>query len=672
MRETKEQTDLRERLSGNRLDTNIAQTVKEHQALLEIAKEKLSGPAPTVDVNTAKQLQSMLNMVLEQTNKLQSQLPRSVWDRIAPPESTSSAQRENKQDDSVLKGRYIQDMGSQDILITAQNKTFLSNEESAAKPAYKKYNNIPPLEPNTIMPESQAINPREERPFRITPERYRETEMRQQQTQETPWNRDRTFERNRWNEMGNIKKQNSPMRIEFRVSPPKRLSPKRPLLSPPRRPCSPPRRHFSPLRRPVSPGYRQRSPIRCQLSPLRRAMSPPRRPLSPRRSSPPQRPEILMNRPVSPMSSIISPSRRQPSPMKRPMSPPRRQMPSPNRLMCPNNNRPDMLLPRRQSMPQERQQTSTTIRRAASPQRFSFERPGSPPRQQQSPQRRQISPQMFGDDWDIPSRGAVEQSTWMRPGERMSEQNIWRTDKSTTSNNSWDQTPSNDKRRKTFNQDNSSRNDSWNKGGNNWNPKQMLAKSMAKETWCSNSDRWSSTSSSMPGSSNNSWNIRGKDSFNSSKETWMDNKKQSRWEPLNVNDSWKQNDKEDLNDLPEDAKDPWGDDGTADLKERWHKFDGASTSSTRMRDNEQQGDSWGKNNKDSWQHKGSSSFTAKPQWQNNGVQNVESRWLSQNDMEKKTSPGGWQSGNNVRSWQFQNSNFQSQRPFSTNQFKGLY
>uniref|UniRef100_V9II01 tRNA (uracil(54)-C(5))-methyltransferase n=1 Tax=Apis cerana TaxID=7461 RepID=V9II01_APICE len=39
MREPKEQTDLRERLSNNRLDIDIAQTVKEHQALLEIAKE---------------------------------------------------------------------------------------------------------------------------------------------------------------------------------------------------------------------------------------------------------------------------------------------------------------------------------------------------------------------------------------------------------------------------------------------------------------------------------------------------------------------------------------------------------------------------------------------------------------------------------------------------------
>nr|XP_034174551.1 uncharacterized protein LOC117601642 [Osmia lignaria] len=655
MREPKEQTDLRERLSSNRFDTDVAQTVKEHQALLEIAKEKLSGPAPTVDVNTAKQLQNMLNMVLEQTNKLQSQLPRSVWDRIAPPENVNLNQRENKQDDPLLKGRYVQEMGSQDILITAPNKKFLVNEELTLKPIYKKHN-IPPLEPNIIMPVSSVINHREERSFRMTPEQY-EADVRQQQAQEF-------FNRSRWSEMGNIKKSVSPMRrnispMKHRITPPERLSPKRPLLSPPRRPCSPPRRHFSPLRRPLSSMYRQRSPLKCQTSPSRRPLSPPRRT------------EMLLNRPMSPLRrqispsrqqmstirSTMSPSRRQPSPMGRPISPPRRQIPSPDRMI--SSGRQELLL----------------SRRGGSPQRFLMECPPSLSKRPQSPQRGQSSPQKYTDDWDIPSRGAIEQATWSRPVERVPQQNVWRNEKSITSINSWEQAACNERQRKSFNQEKWNakdpiRNDTWCSNENNWSSQQSSSKAMMKETWSSGLDNRWSNASNMPGSSNENWNIRGKETFTTYKEPWIDNKNKVRWESLNVKESWKHCDKED--DLPEDAKDPWGDDGTLDFKERWQKFETATTSSTWTRDNEQQGDMWSKN-KDNWQNKGSS-FSNKSQWQNNSVQNVgESRWLSQNDMDMKPqSSSTWKSGNNVGSWQFQNSNFQSQRPFSTSQFKTSY
>ncbi|CAK9795815.1 tRNA (uracil-5-)-methyltransferase homolog B [Anthophora quadrimaculata] len=664
MQEHKEQIDLRERLSNSRLDTDIAQTVKEHQALLEIAKEKLSGPAPTVDINTAKQLQNMLNMVLEQTNKLQSQLPRSVWDRISLPDNVNFNQNEKKPDDSLLKGHYIQEISSRDILIATPNQKFLNNEEPMAKPTYKKYNNLLPLEPNTIVLVGPATDHREERPFRVTPERYHESNVRQQQNEESSWNRDKIFERNRWNEMENIKKPMSPMKrqaspLKHRLSPPKRLSPKRPLLSPPRRPCSPPRRHFSPLCRPMSPMYRQRSPIRCQMSPLRR-------PMSPRRPSPPRRQ-------MSPVRYIMSPSRRQSSPMKRPVSPPRRQIPSPNRVI--SFNKQEILLSRRQPMLQERQHASI-MRRAESPHRILFDRPTSPSRKQQSPQRRQMSPQRLGDEWDIPSRGAIEQ-TWTRPVERMSEKNIWRTEKTTsTSTNNWEQTACNERRRKMFqkkeweNVKDPIHNDTWNNSENTWNSKQMCTKPMMKEIWSSSSDNRWSTTSNIPGNSNDNWNIRGKESFTNCKEPWVDNKKQGKWESLNnIKESWKQCNKEDVNDLPDDAKDPWGDDGTSDLKERWLKFENTASSSTWVRENEQQGDSWGKHNKDNWQNKGVFLGT-KSQWQNNGIQNTgDSRWLSQNDIEKKTS-SGWQSGNNVGSWQ--NSKFQSQRSFPTTQFKGLY
>ncbi|XP_031834457.2 uncharacterized protein LOC116427818 isoform X1 [Nomia melanderi] len=698
LREYKEQADLRERLSNNRLDTDIAQRVKEHQALLKIAKEKLSGPAPTVDINTAKHLQNMLNMVLEQTNKLQSQLPRSVWDRIAPVESTSEKMEIKQESDSLSKGRYVQEINSQEILITTANK-FSDNEASDTKPFYKKYTNIPPLEPNMVMPVGPPIDYRRENQFRISPERYHETNICEQEVQDGSWNRDKTFERNRWNEMTNMRKANSPTRrqtspIKHRMSPSNRFSPKRPLLSPPRRPCSPPRRHFSPFHRPSSPLYRQRSPLRRPFSPpLRRPMSPskrispPRRPLSPRRTSSPRRLDISpMNRPISPLRQqtssprrqisplrITSSSRRQLSPIRRQISTPRRQMLSPNRIISPN--RQEMLLSRQQILMQEKQQMSP-MRRAESPQRFVFGRPTSPPRRQPSPPRRQMSPQQrFADDWDIPSRGAVEQNIWMRPAGKLSTQNVWRNEKPSTSTNNWDQNSSNDRRRKGFNQEKwdvqeSTHDNTWNIGGNAWNSKQTCTKPMPKETWTSNSDnRWSNTSN-MAGSSNDNWNIRGKESFNARKESWLENKKQGRWESFNVKDSWKQSDKEDLNDLPEDARDPWGDDGNnLGLKERWLKFENTPSSSTWIRENEQK-ESWLKS-KDNWQNKGLS-FPAKPQWQNNGIKNIgESRWTSQNENDKKSS-SNWQSGKNVGSWQTQNLNFQPQRSLSTTQFKGFH
>ncbi|XP_076655591.1 uncharacterized protein LOC143360537 [Halictus rubicundus] len=696
LREHTAQADLRERLSNNRGDMDIAQRVKQHHELLKIAKEKLSGPAPTVDVNTAKQLQSMLNMVLEQTNKLQSQLPRSVWDRIAPAENTTGQRDVTTEDDSLLAGRYVQEMDAQEILM-ATAKQFSDNQIAEQKTIYKKYNNVPPLEPNTVLPVGPATNYRTQNPFRVSPDRYQDTHMREQPVQ-GHWSRDKPFERNRWNEMGNMRKPNSPIRrqaspMKHRQSPPKRFSPKRPLLSPPRRLCSPPRRHFSPMHRESPPVYRQRSPVRRpQSPPLRRPMSPHRRPLSPRRASPPRRPEMTMNRPmspirpdasilrreISPLRIIVSPSRRQISPMRRQTSTPRRQVPSPNRMMSPNTQ--EMMLSRRQVLICEKQQMSP-MRRAESPQRFMFGRPASPPRRQPSPPRRQMSPpQRFADEWDIPSRGAVEQNIWSRPTEKPQVLNVYRMDKPSTSTNNWDQNSSNDRQRKNLNLEkwdakDSNRDNAWNIGGSSWNPKQTCPKPMAKETWTSGSDNRWSNAPNMPGTSNDNWNIRGKESFNPRKESWLDNnKKQSRWETFNMKDNWKQNDKEDLNDLPEDARDPWGDDGNnLGLKERWLKLENTapSSSSMWMRENDKPADTWLKH-QDNWQNIDTGFAAKPPQWQNNGIKNMrESRWTSQNDNEKKPS-STWQSGKNVGSWQPQNSNFQHQRSFSTNQFKGFH
>ncbi|XP_017893502.1 uncharacterized protein LOC108633054 [Ceratina calcarata] len=660
VRENKE-IDLRERLSNNRGNIDIVQTVKEHQVLLEIAKEKLSGSAPAVDVNTAKELQSMLNMVLEQTSKLQSQLPRSVRDRITPAESTNS-----DQDTPSFKGRFIQEMRSNDIVITARNEPFVEVEEK--KPIFKKYQNLMPLEPNTVVPATKAIGIKVDKSFCRAPERFHDSEMHQGQIPVAPWNRGVPAERNRWDEVGNIRKSLSPGRRQgspFKPSMnlPKRLSPKRPLLSSPRGPCSPPRRNFSPGQRPASPMFlRERSPIRRQMSPLRRPVSPLMRVVSPRCPSPPRQIKIMMNRSMSPLRCQESPIRRQMSPPRRqlsPMSPLRRQMPSPNRMVSPS--RQELLMSRRQIMPQERQQTST-MRRPVSPPRYLFERPVSPPKRQQSPPRRQLSPVRFADEWDIPSRRAVEQSTWMRSTERMPD--------------NWDTMKCDDRHRKIPNQEKwedmePDRNNTWKNGGNSWNSKQMCSKPAPKQAWLSGSDRWSSVSN-VPGTSNEAWQVRGKESSSSNNEPWMDSKKQNRWMEMNVNnDSWRQSEKDDLNDLPEDARDPWGDDGVPDLKERWLKYEGISSSST-SKENQKQGDSWTKHNKDTWHSKGSS-YSAKPhnQWQDNSIQNVEEpRWASQKETEKTSSSSSWQNGKNTGSWQYKNLNFQSQRPF-TSQFKGL-
>ncbi|XP_078036759.1 uncharacterized protein LOC144469906 isoform X2 [Augochlora pura] len=699
----REQADLRERLSHNRFDTDIAQRVKEHQSLLKIAKEKLSGPAPTVDINTAKQLQSMLNMVLEQTNKLQSQLPRSVWDRIAPADN-ATVQRDSNEEESVTQGRYVQGRNGEDFLITLSNK-FSDNETGEPSPYYKKYNNIPPLEPNTIEPVGPPTHSRSNS-FRESPDRYHDTNMRDQPPQDN-WNRDnKAFERNRWNEMGNMRKPNSPSRrqnspMKHRLSPPKRYSPKRPLLSPPRRPSSPPRKHFNLTQRPSSPLYRQRSPpmrgappssLRRPMSPPRRAM-PQRRPQSPRHASPPRRPEMTMNRPispighqdpstlrrqVSPMMIVVSSSNKQMSPTRPDTSTPRRQAPSPNRMMSPKTQ--EMMVSRRHML-HEKQQMSP-MRRTESPQRYILMQPTSPSRRQPSPPRRQMSPQQrFVDDWDIPSRGAIEQNIWQQPTEKQPNQNVWRNDKPSTSTNNWDQNESNDNRRKGFNAKkwnakDSNRDESWNTdAGSSWNNKQPCPKPMGKESWQHNPEnKWWGTSN-MPGNSNDNWNIRGKESFNARKEAWMDNTKKSRWESYNAKDSWKQNDKDDLNDLPEDARDPWGDDGNnLGLKERWLKLDhtaSSSSSSTWKRDNDKPTNMWLKQ-QDNWQSK-DQSFAQKQQWQNNGNKNIgELCAPSHNDNNQKAPSSSWQSGKNVGSWQTQNTNFQHHRSFSTNQFKGYH
>lgn len=674
---------------SNRIDTDLIQKVNESREILEAAKEKLSGPSPTVDAMTAKELKNVLSLVLDQT-KLQTQLPRSVWDRIAPPEPEPKTQlKKELDDDPLLKGRFVQEIRAQDIVITTANKEYLETEDP--KPKFRKYHNIAPLEPNMVMPTKSKKFKADNNKFEFSQRSF--DNRNRQQNQDNSWNRNKSFDRNRWNDTGS-RKPFSPMKrqdLSFRqrASPSDRYSPKRPLLSPPRRPCSPPRRHFSPNRsyqpHDSSPHreYSQRrptSPIRLiSSSDGRHQMSPPRRSFSPlnRTISPPRRQMSALGRPMSPMKRHMSPPRSQLSPLRRisPMeydlsarqSSERRPMSSIGRMMSPPRSR-DMMLPRHQS-----------------PSMRHFSRGVSPPRRQQSPPRRQLSPprhpssppNRFADEWDIPSRGAIEQSsTWQRSVNERSE-NVWHNERQPTMSGNWQVSSDNDRYRKSTNQDKSWDVRDSSSHGNSWNVKQSLAKPSMKEPWQTSDNRWPGPSRS--GTSGENWN-RGKESLGGrNKEPWMNTNK--RWEQPQSND-WNQGDKDDWNDLPEDARDPWGDESNLGLKERWMNVDNQATSSTNWSRDADKGDSWAKS-KDNWQSK-SQTFPAKSLCQNSNNPNInDSRWLSFNDISKKVPSSNWQGSTNVGTnvgtnigtnvgtnvgWQ-SNYGFQSQRSFMPNLYK---
>lgn len=689
---------------SNRIDTDLIQKVNESREILEAAKEKLSGPSPTVDATTAKELKNVLSLVLDQTNKLQTQLPRSVWDRIAPPEPDPKTQvNKELDDDPLLKGRFVQETRAQDIVITTANKEYLEPEEP--KPKFKKYHNLAPLEPNMVMPtKSKKVKPNNNKNFELS---HRPFDNRnRQQNQDNFWNKNKTFDRNRWNDTGSMRKPISPMKrqdltFRQRPSPSDRYSPKRPLLSPPRRPCSPPRRHLSPdiLYQPhdSSPHreYSQRrpmSPVRLMISSSdnRHQMSPPRRPFSPlTRTISPRRQMPALGRPMSPMKRHMSPPRPQLSPSRRRMSPnmeynlPARQSPerrpiSPiGRMMSPPRSR-DMIPPRHQSPPM----------RHFSPHRVSHVRGASPPRRQQSPPRRPLSPprrqnsppNRFADEWDIPSRGAIEQSsTWQRSVNERPE-NVWHNERQPTMSGNWQALSDNDRYRKPTNQDKSWEVRDSSSHGNSWNVKQSLAKPSMKESWQTSDNKWSGPSRS--GTSGENWN-RNKESLGGrNKEPWMNTNK-PRWEQPQSND-WNQGEKDDWNDLPEDARDPWGEnESNLGLKERWMNIDNQATSSTNWSRDTNKGDPWAKS-KDNWQNK-SQTFPAKSLCQNsNNPSNInDSRWLHPNDMNKKAPSSNWQGGTNVGTnvgsnvgtnvgtnvgWQ-SNYGFQSQRSFVPNLYK---
>lgn len=604
-RDHKDQSDLRERLSSNRIEPEIMEKVKKQQQMLDMAEQKLSGPSPIVDAATAKQLQSMLNMVFEHTSKLQSQLPRSVWDRIAPPENVPSSSNMPPQNDPLLKGRYVQEMGTQDILITTANREFMKPNEPP-RGHFDRFNAMP-------------SNPRQESGrdrFQNMPDRYHGHggDYHKQQEQGNQWNRNKPSDKSRWEQYPQMKKGSPPVR----------------------KPMSPPRHHMAAMGRPISP--------RRGNSPPRRPLSPPRRPISPQRRhmSPPRRQVLSPRRQMSPSRHQIPPRHPMSSPSRRQLSPPRRAMSPPRREISPSRRRI------------------------------------SPPRRQMSPPRR------IADEWDIPSRGAVEQNTWQRPNDRIPEKR-WHEDRQPQNASNWDHSANNERFRKSVNQDKWDIKDAsheviWSNtggGGDSWENKQQII-TPNKEHWQSGADnRWPNSSG---GSNGDNWNIGGKESFakpsarEDSKPVWADQGNKQRWGDSggSAKDTWGQADKEDWNDLPDDAKDPWGDDGNNQAKERWPKYDNNPGPSSGWSRENQPGDNWGKPN-DNWQNKSSSNN--KNQWKSSGPgpMNNESRWGGNDGPKKGSMSGGgsWQGNVGTNSnWQTQNyPGFQQSRSYNPGPFK---
>lgn len=302
--------DLRGRLSGPR----VMQQVQNQQMLLNMTQQRLGGPGPMVDVDTAKQLQNMLNIVLDQTNKLQNQLPRSVWHRIAPPDNNFQAPAHQSNVDNqrnpIFRDRFVQNMGPQDIVITTPNPEFGGNPPPV--PLFDR----PTIDRSKIMP--AGMNAQEMR--------GRQDNLRG--ISESMQGRNyRKNHGNDWNPPPQVEKSREPIGnkntlmplMESIARPP---SPKRSLLSPPRA-ISPPRR-YGPSSYSQHENKRQLSP-----PPRRQASSPRREATPPARKNPYS--EIFHRRPAQnrPQNSdnsrrAMSPARRDHSSGGRGVSPPKR------------------------------------------------------------------------------------------------------------------------------------------------------------------------------------------------------------------------------------------------------------------------------------------------------------------------------------------------------------
>lgn len=138
----RDESDLRERLSSGRSEPPaIVEEMREQKKLIDAAKAEYHAvTSSTVDKETVKKLQEMLHLAIENTNKLQSQLPpRSVWDRIAPADSENKSKNPVK--DAPL--RMVKETGPKDIIVTASNNR--GGRDQSPPPSKGKKYNLPPM-----------------------------------------------------------------------------------------------------------------------------------------------------------------------------------------------------------------------------------------------------------------------------------------------------------------------------------------------------------------------------------------------------------------------------------------------------------------------------------------------------------------------------------------------
>lgn len=269
--------------------------------------------------------------------------------------------------------------------------------------------------------------------------------------------------------------------------------------------------------------------------------------------------------------SLISPSRRsimtQPksSLTQRPMSGQRERYYQQQSLLspsssfyplCADNMRQNVTLSRPNSSPQKKQSSQclsnlNTCRNYENTKQTSGQVLRPLIEQRVSPR----SPVPLIDDWDIPSRGAIEKH------------HNWQQQKSPQPLLNWDATKRIDS--KNFRNDNFEINkkqanvvnnkERSSNVNNRWNAPVLNGKT--------NIDRRSVHN-------NESSFVRYTDNLRD--DSWINSNdrsdnKRPRWEQQNISRSWNQNnDREDWNDLPEDARDPWADDAVN--KDRWQNI----------------------------------------------------------------------------------------------------
>ena len=557
-KKSREPQDLRERLSANRAESlrgdSFAQKVKEQHRLISKAKEKINAPSALLNEVTAKQLENMLDKVLEQTTKIHNQV--SVWDRIAPPASETQADKSVLSDGGNTSDGYLFD----DRGLDRKPRKFGA---ASPTPGAKKYSNIPPLEPNLVMPVDFIASGTSSGASKFNKKKYRGQYRQHLLEKMNKMKAELAQKRQHGNfaerSLSPFNRSMSPSHSANKISPKKSLSPTK-SISPRRRdlyrrspgrysPKHSPRR--SPLR--VSPG--RRSPI---YSPERPPRHSPGRYYS---SCGPSKRSISPKRAFSPIPRPISPIRRE---SKRLASPPRRH--SPVRRMSPYSRvSPRFISPTSRGL---------SPRRMLSPIHHHSPPRHSPPRRVKTPPR--VSPPArYIDDWDIPSRGAVEDNTWKRPEERWEEERKREMPSWNSPTRSLARELERERERELERERERERErmrerereremerERYLKESKDWKlpgsyPEPLKAPDgwYAKETKPLteypqiNERGWTQGPAALM---TDSWNIRSKEV---AKSSWMD---KGRWEGKKeqVKDEW--------NDLPEDARDPWGDEAGAD------------------------------------------------------------------------------------------------------------